>query len=56
MANTDPDATPMTWAASLTPAELASQLRRLVQDPHVLDPDERKAVMLVAAAHLETPR
>jgi hypothetical protein len=50
---TDPNATPMAWAASLTPIELALQLRRLAGDAHALDAEERRAVCTIAADELD---
>lgn len=50
---TDPNATPMAWAASLNQKELALQLRRLAANPHALDADERRAVCTIAADDLE---
>lgn len=50
---TDPTATPMAWAASLTQQELAQQLRRLAGDAHALDSAERRAVCTIAADDLE---
>lgn len=50
---TDPDLSPMAWAASLTRRELAHQLRRLAADKHVLDAAERRAVCTIAADNLE---
>lgn len=50
---TDPDATPMAWAASMTNHELAGQIRRLAVDAHALDAAERRAVCTIAADQLE---
>lgn len=50
--NTSPDATPMEWAASMSSAELAKQVRRLAQDVHCLGAEERRAVLTIVADDL----
>jgi hypothetical protein len=49
----DPDATPQEWVDSLTPRELAQQLRVLLTEPHKLNHDERTVVLTAAAEELE---
>jgi len=51
--STDPDLTPMEWAASLNAAELLTQVRRLATNVHCMDADERRAVLTIVGDELE---
>lgn len=44
---------PLAWATSLTQAEVAGQLRKLSVNIHILDADDRKALLMIAADDLE---
>jgi hypothetical protein len=51
--STDPNLSPMEWAATLTPAELLTQVRRLATNVHCMDADERRAVLTIVGDELE---
>lgn len=52
---TDPELSPMQWAAALTDEQLASQLARVAADVRCMTADERSCVLLTAANRLLTP-
>lgn len=48
-----PEPAAATWVASLTPTEVAAHLRRISQDQHCLDRDERTALLDAAATLID---
>lgn len=53
---TDPDLTPAAWACALDDEQLAMQLDRLANDPHILSGRERRAILNECARALRGER